>query len=534
MYKIITEIEYPHFFSKGQLDYSKFNLDSFQRENIPLNSVKNEEGHFLITLVLKSFLNQVKNFSIVAPKIEKIIHDISLIDENHLILEDIKHLAFSLQNIDIAIDFISFLKDKLQINLSKPLGYSALYLKNIGKTPLMVVDNPKLIQFLLDCEVDLNVTTRCLEVYQDNSQTIDSLHSKGSIWQGQINYFSKVDNKNAYELAIYEKKKVKIRLLKNVKKDINELERIAFDELIQEKRIFRKLQLFVEAIRFDNQYVLSRLDDYRLKDVIHYDGGNMGKNVLSHAIEQNNMSYIQKLMQKPIFLKKNKFSNAYPITYLHYAIAYNKDYLGTFFYEQEFFTESMEEIIQYVKKYHHRGLLDNLHDSYKYSFELKDIILSLSWECLESSLEEKMYSQEEIKNTFKQLSLALMGNKTLDNEFVVYSSLFNKSILSLLNQLPKEDSDILFKEFTTMLNSKYERLRIEYWNNAYYFSNKKQLFNLYIAIKSVLPEYKQDFFDVAKYLEPEHAMLVKSEKRDLEQLLMKETKDKEKPKRVKI
>lgn len=534
MYKIITEIEYPHFFSKGQLDYSKFNLDSFQKENIPLDSVKNNEGHFLATLVLKSFLNQTKIFAIVEAKLEKFISDISLIDNNKLILEDIKHLAFSLQNIDIAIDFISFLNNKFHINLSQPLGYSAYHLKNIGKTPLMVVDNPKLVQFLLNCNVDLDTRSKCLEIYQDNSQIIDSLHLSGAIWQGQIAYFNKVDNKTAYELALYEKKKVKIRLLKNVKKDIQELEHIAFNELIQEKRIFRKLQLFVEAIRFDNQYVLNNLDDYQLKDVIHYDGGNIGKNVLSHAIEQNNMNYIQKLIQKPIFLKKNKFSNASPITYLHYVIAYNKDYLGTFFYEQKFFTESIEDIIQYVKKYHHRGLLDNLYDSYKSSFDLKDIILSLSWECLENSLEENMYSQKDIKETFNQLSVALMGNKTLDNEFVVYSSLFNKSVLALLNQLPKDDADELFKNFIQKFTSKYETLRIEYWNNSCYFSNKKQLFNLYIAIKSMLPQYKQEFFDIAKDLEPEHAMLVKSEKKDLEQLLMKEIKEKDKPKRVKI
>lgn len=531
MYKIITEFEYPQFFTKGQLDYSKLNLDSLQKEEIPFDAVKNEEGHFLITTILRHYINQAKSFLLIESKVKYALEQVC---HNNFILEDIKHLAFNLQNIDMSIEFIDFLQKNFNINLSTPLGYSSTYLKNIGKTPLMIAENPKLIQFLLDCSVDLDVLCSSLEVYENNSLVIDSLHNKGLIWQGQINYFNKINNKSAYDLALYEKKKVKIRLLKNVKQDIVQLEEKAFLELIQENRIFKKLQLFVEAIRFDNQYVLNHLDDHRLKDVIHYDGGNMGKNVLSHAIEQNNMGYIQKLMQKPIFLKKNKFSNSHPTTYLHYTIANSKDYLATFFYEKKFYTESDEEILQYVKKYHHRGLLDNLYEEHKKSFELKDIILSLSWECLEKAYKEKMYSSYDIKNTFNQLSPALIGNKTIDKDFVPYGSLMNKCTLSLINQLPKEEADSLFDKFLSEFRVSYERLEIEYLNSSYYLTNKKQLFNLHIAINSLLPQYSQAFFDLAKYLEPEHAMFVKLEKKNLEQLLFQEKQEDSKKKRVKI
>ena len=532
MYNIITEIEYPQFFNKGQLDYSRLDLDIFQKEEIPLNILKNKEGHFLITSVLKQLLIQTKTFSLIENKVETFIKNLQSLKEYDSIFEEIKHLAFTIQNIDVAIDFVSFLQKKFYVNLNQPLGYSTYFLKNIGKTPLMVVDNPKFIQFLLDSKADLNVLSNSEEVYQNNSTIIDNLQAHNLIWNGQINYFHKIHQKTAYELAIYEKKKVKIRLLKNVKADLLEVEEKAFNELIQENRIFRKLQLFVDAIRFDNQYVLNHLDDFRLKDVIHYDGGHMGKNVLSHAIEQNNMNYIQKLIEKSIFLKKNKFSNALPISYLHYAIAHNKDYLATFFYDQKFYNETSEEILQYIKKYHHRGLFDKLYGDNANNFELKDIILSLSWDCLEHSYKMNRYSQEEIKNTFIQLAPALMGNKTLDDEFLSYSSLSNKCIFSLLNQLSRDESNVLFNDFTQNLIKSYNKLKIEYWNSSYFLANKKQLFNLYIAVKSILPQYTQTFFDLAKSLEPEHTMFVKAEKYVLEQLLVIE--ESTKRKKVKI
>lgn len=308
----------------------------------------------------------------------------------------------------------------------------------------------------------------------DNNYNIkEILRDKNKIKSSIENYI-KENNININNLTLEEKKKPEIIIYKNRKKELSEIKKILYDQLIFKKKKFESKMLIKNKLESQNENQL--INKYK-KEIINIYNELKKENPI---LENNISKYKTKLHSKE---KNQNFNLKKELPKENWYIAnWDKDKgIGGFEYSKQ---EYIENEVEYSSKF--ISISNELETvSFIKFYPNENNLLKLSvLDCIKEDPEIVVLAFKEIKKYAKRNKIKLILIDFINNHDNGYN--FRKK--PFLDLIKKDKSDIIFCECGAGLNS--------YESNRLFFEKFPELDNIEYSMKKI-----DDLFDREKRIE---------------------------------
>lgn len=523
----INEITHPQFYEPGWQNHLYFSKKTLPYDLPSLDCTFYNEKYDIETFVLPSLLHyqvcEVKKIDFLI--IEKVFKDLK---QQNLtsIIEDAILLILS-DNSKISNDAMQVLLPYIHLNETFKFHpfYQTPYA--IGLTPFMFTKNKCWLDFFIaQPNLDLSILSNPLDYYYAFSNS-----SRAKSWGMGAMTEKKAKQQhhlNALEYSVITTQKHKTAKLLSLQspEQKENLEQSQFNAIIAEKNMTQKRKLMVEQMNAQNQYLLSHLNDERLKNVLVHQNGKIA-NLLFHVIKEGNLVFLEKMLSLNYFKKHDVAP--YKQTYLNYAYQNNKNISAHYLFHHDFYSETEEELRQLTHRYYDKKTYQALFfknpqkDKLGYSIKLGTL------DVLDYILKNKLYTFTELRQIFHDYSSFLLLGRTQNRDenghfSFIYSSVYSRrAYFYLMKYLVEHDSEHNYVESFLKeieLSLKEARMVRPYLDNA--------LANILGGLLRQIPQAKDEALPFFLSLQPDNTYFIKLEKKGLESFLMQFEKQEQK------
>lgn len=545
--------------SKG-LDSVKYStlIDNFyDKENhtfhfpFPLDSLL--KGHFeeyhspkevyMIALLIKRRLYSIQHaygerlkeeFS----KIKAILHDLSfyLKKENQLIVLDTIFLHLLNNAHNYSFEYINIFLETGMIDLNKTFSfnpYSFLEDSNVfGYTPLMVAKSKKYMQLLVEHGAKLDLLANPISYYSQYEQYFKN-QSFGFYQKTGKPTYTKREGKTALEIAILDKKKYAIDLLKAKMNEAQESMAVSVDDIFEKnyqkivatKKTVSRFNLAIREVKASNPILLSHIEEAQFEDILSFVDKNQ-RDFLSYAIKYRSNTYLKKLISMPSIYQQAQTKEFKLNTHHEYIndalINGNKDSVRLLF-EHHFYHKKGKPLFHAMVYGNLPDLAEQVYLNDSSAFCLEAMMKPNYYPFLIKVLKDGHVSEADMKEAIMNLSLAFM-NQSIQQPMYIHFKLdnkFYKSFFTLLHAYSQE------KIVDTFMEGLIFHKKTRQFSEKYLDGVQHTLFEFFTHLINEFPMLEKEAFYKLKDFYTDNPYFIAQEKHYLE-VLFQNTDDNEK------
>jgi hypothetical protein len=406
------------------------------------------------------------------------------------------------------------LNKHFEFDLYAPAHYHA------GLTAFMIAKEHGTVDLLLaQPELDLSLKAKPLTYIHEFEQY---LASKPSLYEKvrDSKEMYKIEGKDALAYSLYYKEKYKRnKLLALIPEDVranNEKEK--FEAIVSESKVHQKTSKFIKEVFLNNQYLISHLDDVRLRDALIYNNERQS-NALFHALKEGKRDVAYKLLELDYFKKHDKSNTSE--SYFSYAYRHGQKTIALTLFDEGYYFENLDTIkkkaiwnrdsVLYEKVITRQGQKEDL-----YSPIRAGAISSLNY-----LFEHFTYSDEEKEKTIKHYAYLLLDktHPEMTYQTINLNNNIQKAYFNLLKLCSNtvENEEKYFDIFAASYREAFE-LTQHKLNNEFLEKESVVTFSHLVRIN---PNLKKQALNLFLGLSPNNPDLINIEKKGFDNFLNK-------------
>jgi hypothetical protein len=433
------------------------------------------------------------------------------------------------------IEYLDMLLEVNEFNLNKTFSFNPYgFLEDaqiFGYTPLMVAKSKKYMQKLIEKGAKLDLIANPVSEYPKYE-----LYFKGKDFGyyhklGKPTY-TKREGKTALEIAILDKKKYAIDLLKehmnqqteSINVQVDDIFEKNYQKIVATKKTVTRFNLAIREIKANNPILLNHLEEPEFEDILNFTDKNQ-RDFLSYAIKYRSNLYLKKLINiKHIYQKaqEKEFKLNKHQEYLNDALINGNKESVRLLFEHKFYQTSGKSLFNYMFYANLPDLAEKVYLDDKKAFSLEAMMKPNYFKLLKQVLEDGSASSMDIKKAIINLSLALMNQSIQQPLYIRYKldNKFYKSLFTLLKAYPEEKIVDTFIEGLT-LHQKTRQFTSKYLDEV-----QKTLFDFFVILTKEFPNIEQEAFGKFKDFYSDNPYFIEKEKDYLQSMLLaSETKE---------